>query len=59
VRTEFVSPLADQEVKHADETDAYNAYTKMKSTIINYETVANSIRNDDWFGEDSSNTRYN
>ncbi|KAF2101408.1 aldehyde dehydrogenase-like protein [Rhizodiscina lignyota] len=39
--------------------DAYNAYTKMKSTIINYASTEESLASDDWFREDGGSVRYN
>lgn len=38
---------------------AYHAYTKMKSTIINYATPEENLKSDDWFIEGSGEVRYN
>ena len=38
--------------------DAYHAYTRMKSTIINYATVEESLKTDDWFAEEAGDVRY-
>ncbi|RYO92944.1 hypothetical protein DL766_010410 [Monosporascus sp. MC13-8B] len=38
--------------------DAYHAYTKVKSTIINYASTEESLAADDWFGEGSGTVRY-
>jgi acyl-CoA reductase-like NAD-dependent aldehyde dehydrogenase len=38
--------------------DAYNEYTTMKSTIINYASAEESLAADDWFKEGSGNVRY-
>lgn len=38
--------------------DAYHEYTTMKSTIINYASVAESLASDDWFREGTGNVRY-
>lgn len=38
--------------------DAYNEYTTMKSTIINYATAEESLAADDWFKEGNGNVRY-
>lgn len=38
--------------------DAYYAYTTTKSTIINYATTEESIKNDDWFRDDAGEVRY-
>jgi hypothetical protein len=39
-------------------TDAYHAYTKMKSTIINYATTGEGLAKDDWFKEGTGEVRY-
>lgn len=39
-------------------TEAYNAYTSMKSTIINYASVEEALATEDWFGEESKDVRY-
>lgn len=38
--------------------DAYNEYTMMKSTIINYASAEESLAADDWFREGGANVRY-
>lgn len=38
--------------------DAYNEYTMMKSTIINYASAEESLAADDWFREGQGNVRY-
>jgi acyl-CoA reductase-like NAD-dependent aldehyde dehydrogenase len=38
--------------------DAFNEYTTMKSTIINYASTEESLAADDWFKEGSGNVRY-
>lgn len=38
--------------------EAYHAYTKMKSTIVNYASVAESLKSDDWFTENAGGVRY-
>jgi len=38
--------------------DALNAYTMMKSTIINYASVEEGLANDDWFKEEAGEVRY-
>ncbi|KAJ4411681.1 hypothetical protein N0V82_008956 [Gnomoniopsis sp. IMI 355080] len=38
--------------------DAFNEYTMMKSTIINYASVEESLAADDWFREGGGNVRY-
>ncbi|KAI0127244.1 aldehyde dehydrogenase [Xylariales sp. AK1849] len=38
--------------------DAYNEYTTMKSTIINYATAEESLASEDWFKEGSGTVRY-
>lgn len=38
--------------------DAYNEYTTMKSTIINYASTEESLASDDWFKEGSGAVRY-
>lgn len=38
--------------------DAYNEYTMMKSTIINYASAEESLAADDWFREGGGNVRY-
>lgn len=38
--------------------DAYNEYTTMKSTIINYATAEESLASEDWFKEGSGDVRY-
>ncbi|KAK9419304.1 putative Aldehyde dehydrogenase domain-containing protein [Seiridium unicorne] len=38
--------------------DAFNEYTTMKSTIINYATPEESLASEDWFKEGSGNVRY-
>lgn len=38
--------------------DAYNEYTMMKSTIINYASAEESLATDDWFREGGGNVRY-
>lgn len=45
--------------KSDDSIDAYYAYTKMKSTIINYASTAESLKADDWFREGTGEVRYN
>jgi hypothetical protein len=42
----------------ADIQDAYHSYTKMKSTIINYASVEESLAADDWFREGKGAVRY-
>lgn len=46
-------------VSNSTSLDAYNAYTKMKSTIINYASAEESLASEDWFGEGGGNVRYN
>ncbi|KKA29233.1 hypothetical protein TD95_002049 [Thielaviopsis punctulata] len=38
--------------------DAYYAYTKMKSTIINYAASEDIVAGEDWFREDAAEVRY-
>lgn len=38
--------------------DAFNEYTMMKSTIINYASAEESLAADDWFREGGGNVRY-
>jgi hypothetical protein len=38
--------------------DAYYAYTKMKSTIINYAATEEGLKMDDWFSEGHGDIRY-
>lgn len=38
--------------------DAFNAYTTMKSTIINFASVEEGLKNDDWFREEAGEVRY-
>lgn len=38
--------------------DAYHAYTKMKSTIINYAAPEESLATEDWFREGAGSVRY-
>ncbi|OTB02421.1 hypothetical protein M426DRAFT_74657 [Hypoxylon sp. CI-4A] len=38
--------------------DAYQAYTKIKSTIINYASTEESLAADDWFKEGAGSVRY-
>lgn len=38
--------------------DAYNTYTTMKSTIINYASTEESLATEDWFMEGAGNVRY-
>jgi acyl-CoA reductase-like NAD-dependent aldehyde dehydrogenase len=38
--------------------DAYHAYTTTKSTIINYASVEEGLKNDDWFREGTGEVRY-
>ncbi|KAI1845835.1 hypothetical protein JX265_013516 [Neoarthrinium moseri] len=38
--------------------DAFNEYTTMKSTIINYAAAEESLASDDWFQEGSGDVRY-
>lgn len=38
--------------------DAYYAYTTTKSTIINYATTEEGIKNDDWFRDGAGDVRY-
>lgn len=38
--------------------DAYNEYTMMKSTIINYASAEESLAADDWFREGGGQVRY-
>ncbi|KAK4551521.1 hypothetical protein LTR86_011128 [Recurvomyces mirabilis] len=39
-------------------TDAYHAYTTIKSTIINYASAEQSLATEDWFAEDLESVRY-
>lgn len=38
--------------------EAYHAYTKMKTTIINYASSEEGLRTDDWFAEAAGAVRY-
>ncbi|KUI62395.1 NAD/NADP-dependent betaine aldehyde dehydrogenase [Cytospora mali] len=38
--------------------DAYHAYSTMKSTIINYASIEESLAADDWFREGGGSVRY-
>lgn len=38
--------------------DAYNEYTMMKSTIINFASAEESLESDDWFKEGAGSVRY-
>jgi hypothetical protein len=40
------------------DVDAYYAYTTTKSTIINYATTEEGIKNDDWFRDGVGEVRY-
>lgn len=39
-------------------TEAYNAYTMTKSTIINYASGAEAVQTEDWFREGAGQVRY-
>ena len=38
--------------------DAYYAYSKIKSTIINYASTEEALKMDDWFHEGDGDVRY-
>ncbi|KAI0836250.1 aldehyde dehydrogenase [Hypoxylon sp. FL0890] len=38
--------------------DSYHAYTSIKSTIINYASIEESLATDDWFGDGTASVRY-
>ena len=45
-------------VRSENGIEAYNAYTTMKSTIINYAPVEERLAGEDWFKEDAGTVRY-